>query len=628
MAQPAHAGAGGLYLRLDGRLVPLMMEGRIVAAFLPGWRAALLHTGFAPLFLLELAHEDGRRATWFLDWRMQRVGDAIDRLGPELLDLLRRKALPVLGRLLAGVLEEATPSLDADALAFLELNEATRQAIAFACLDGLLRRPAMMLVGDLMEASLTFRDGNDGALRAIARAQLAAAFAVDWQSRLPDAFGSGALTWPSPVDGTPLRAQGCLCIDDFHFAYRFHDAEHGLVFFVMIAEHHSRVGGVWFPSLGLMVAPEQERTQGIAQIQLLPHLAHWIVQHVCVWAGLLVPYLQQGATRFASVMRGRNGVHIGHQLWNELSGIDHLLAASAPLPAEWIVLDAVEHTELYGPIDVLYPALHGRVRRDLASVGALIRYTYETGTMTLRVAHEHVSGNLRGRILERLRGSVAEREAARVCDRSRGPVILLGLRVENRTLTDLAGFLERLAGSIAHHFEDAVLVLDGHNARNDTEDGRVIASHGESRAMRSPVEVERELARRLRARFEGRRLHVADTIGRPIGTSLAWAARCDCFVSIWGASLAKYRWVCNKRGLVLTSRHNLAHRGDLHIYDAPHYMEAPTPLAFVEADLVVDRPEAPLLVDVAPGQASFRNFDVDEARLFPAIARMIQASRT
>ena len=34
----------------------------------------------------------------------------------------------------------------------------------------------------------------------------------------------------------------------------------------------------------------------------------------------------------------------------------------------------------------------------------------------------------------------------------------------------------------------------------------------------------------------------------------------------WGAGLAKYRWVCNKPGLLLTGEWNLRHREDLHIY--------------------------------------------------------------
>ncbi len=449
-----------------------------------------------------------------------------------------------------------------------------------------------------MPISPLYRDPDDAGLHAIDRARLEAAPAVDWQDRLPDALCLGRLDWPSPVDGAPLSAQGCLCLDDFHFAYRFADLRHGLVFFVVIANHCSRVGGIWFPRLGLMVAGPQERTSGVATIQVLPHLAHWIVTHVCAYAALLVPYLQRAASGFASVMRGRCGLHLGHQLWNELSGIDRLLSAHAGLAQagrlpEWIVLDAADTT-------------------------------YETGAMALRVTAEHVSAGPRGRVLERLQGG-ASKATVRATGAGRRPVLLLGLRVENRTCVDPAGLLERLIGFIAGRFEDALFVLDGHNARGDDEADGIIHSHGEGRGT-PPVEVERELAERARARLGAHGARVIDTTGQPLAVSLAWAERCDGFVSVWGASLAKYRWVCNKPGLVMTSRHDLAHRDDLHIYDDPACMDTPAPLAFIDPELVRDRPEVRLLVDPSPGQAWFRNFEVDETRLFPAIARMIEDS--
>jgi len=205
-------------------------------------------------------------------------------------------------------------------------------------------------------------------------------------------------------------------------------------------------------------------------------------------------------------------------------------------------------------------------------------------------------------------------------------VILLGLRVENRTLVDLGGFLTDLIGFIAGQFPHAVFVLDGHNSRGEAEDGRVIESHGESRAARQPVDIEHELVANLQEHFRAVPVTIADTIGRSLAVSLAWADQCDCFVSIWGASLAKYRWVCNLTGLVITSHHNLSQRGDVHIYDSADCMETPTQLRFIERELVTDRPEAALLIDVSPGDASFFNFEVDQAGLFPRIKAMIEQS--
>lgn len=160
------------------------------------------------------------------------------------------------------------------------------------------------------------------------------------------------------------------------------------------------------------------------------------------------------------------------------------------------------------------------------------------------------------------------------------------------------------------------MVIDGHNAREGGVDGNaVIESHGESLATRSPLQTERDIASQLRASAAGMDVTILDTLGAGMASSLAWALLCDCFLSVWGASLAKFRWVCNKPGLVVSSQANLLHRDDLHIYDSPQYMEAPTQLLFADPAAVVDDPDAPRLVPVSLGNPFFANFRVDHGRV-------------
>ncbi len=61
---------------------------------------------------------------------------------------------------------------------------------------------------------------------------------------------------------------------------------------------------------------------------------------------------------------------------------------------------------------------------------------------------------------------------------------------------------------------------------------------------------------------------------------------------MWGAGLAKYRWICNKPGFVITSHWNLTQRPDLNIYDHPGLMENPSPMYWLEPEMVTDCPEA------------------------------------
>ena len=53
-------------------------------------------------------------------------------------------------------------------------------------------------------------------------------------------------------------------------------------------------------------------------------------------------------------------------------------------------------------------------------------------------------------------------------------------------------------------------------------------------------------------------------------------------------------------------------------------MEAPSKLAFVDASLVHDVPEAALLVDVESGQPSFFNFEIKSEQVISQLAQMIK----
>ena len=614
---------GILQLRLADRIQPLLVGGGTIAGFLPGWRARALYTGFAPLFLLELEHEAGGRATWFLTHRMERAADSLHQLSPDLRALLRQRCLLVLGRLTGAVLDRCDPVLDPAATAFLEVCLHTRHEIATWCLEALIPEACLYLAADLQPHSLLFRNAA-GALTAIDRDRLQDGLDGDWQARLAGFLRSGRMTWPSPVDGAALHAQGGLFVDDFHFAYRFADHRHGLVFFVLVGDHHSVLAGLWFPSLGLVVSPDEAR-KGLAYT-MLRHLPWWVLSHLLVHARALVPALRRGAAGFASVMRAQ-GLHIGHQLWNELTGIQHALDTHPDALPCWIVPDAAGGTELFGRIDALFPELAGRVVRSLGAVEAVIDHAYRSDLFLVRVTSDRVTASLRSRIQALALRSEAGRQAgaaARRAVRRSAPVVLFGLRVENRTAVEMKPFLDRLVRAVASRHPGAVIVFDGHNASPDDapDNRRIIRSHGEREGAARPVEVERGLVAAVRDDARMLDVTIADTIGQPVASSIGWCLAADCFVSIWGAGLAKYRWVCNRPGYVITSRANLLGRPDLHIYDSPRHLEDPTPVLFVAPEAVQDDPEAGLLVPM-PGQPLYFNFHLDAEQVVPAIGRML-----
>ena len=617
VSDPVVLRDGVLCLRLGGRTVPLRVGTAPVESFIPGWRPVFLYTGFSPFALLHFSSDSGESAIWIVEADGTRLGGSLGELEPEAREALRVAAAPRVAHLVDAVLQQPVLSLGPQARAFLRLPEAFRHDIGQLCAASAL--PLVLRV--VLEGAPGAWDGGWGLDRGYVEALLATPF----QDCLLRAAEDGMLSWPSPVDGRKLTVQGSLCSDDFRFAYRLADPDHGLVYYPIVSHHHSATLGLYVPALSLLLV-RNGWAAGWLDVYA-PSVTNWLPPLICRFGNVLEGYFNVGASRVASIMRGWPSNHLGHQLWNELSGIDQFLCStSGPHLPEWIVPGP--ETELWGPIDKVFPQLQGRVDRTAPNADSAIRASYDTGTCLVRVTSEYVSAGLRASLQRLVEADPVHGEVRRAIERwarPDAPVILIGLRVENRTIVDLLEFCEELLERVADAFAGAILVLDGHNSGGD---GRVIVSHGELGARRPPLEIERQIAAHLRRLQIGRDVLVVDTLGAPIQASLAWCGQANCFFSIWGASLSKYRWACNKPGLVVTSRWNMTHRTDLHIYDAPEFMDAPSELAFVAMDIITDAVDMPLLVDVGPGQPSFFNFKLDTSRVLDQISDIVQSAKS
>lgn len=157
--------------------------------------------------------------------------------------------------------------------------------------------------------------------------------------------------------------------------------------------------------------------------------------------------------------------------------------------------------ELYGPVDALFPEWKGRVTRGFSDAEAAILHSYRSGCTLVRITNHYVSASLRDRLQRHASSTcgcadqVQAIETMRADPRSRVPVVMIGLRVENRTHHDLAGLLVRLLERIAARYPGAIAILDGHNTRVGAG-GDMIESHGQSLASEHPARVERQLVDR------------------------------------------------------------------------------------------------------------------------------------
>ncbi len=562
----------------------------------PNWLA--LHAVIADgLAIIELLHDDGHRAEWFFDG----AGQHSNTMAPwsdGTRDALRTAFRPAVAALRDSLLPTHPVRLDPRQTAalqdFLRLGPGLRDTIAAALQSELLPDPDQCNIGAPGSPPLPWADPS--ALRHC--------LSVVLQDRLVQAMREGSLTWPSPVDGADMPCSGAFTLDDFNSLFRFFDQASGLDIFVLATEHVSRVAGLYLPARGMAISLGGDQARMLRQH--CATLGRYVLHHLAYFADSLFIGRSQPAApgRFATFLRPGTSAHLGHQLWNELTAIDALVAALPRnhLP-QWLVAGTPGHeTEFYGPVDALFPEITGRVSRGFPDQRALIRHAYENQLILFRATRERVGDGLRRRVMAH-----AARHAPAV--RAAGRILLIGLRVENRTVTNLDALCALVIEEAMRLHPGCTVVFDGHNARGETRSDETISSHHEGFASQSPLAVERGVVENMRQRFAGQPVTLLDTLGEPLAVSLAWSQACDGFVALWGAGLAKYRWVANRPGLIVTSRWNLENKGDLHLYNVEAYMEDPTPLAFVPGDVMQDLPSAPMLVPF--DHASYSNFTFD-----------------
>ena len=603
---------------------PIRQQGAPVAAFLPGWAARCVYQGLAPVYLLLLEHADGAWAIWFLDEELDRKGGSYGELPAAMRNQLMTGFSTLFDGIWSALVTAPVPhGLTEAQLVFLGLpldirHQMLRMYLAnfdFATRYQLLSDPAGLpgsaKIVDLGERRVLLDPEHlDYVYRANAL-----------QDAYPALLRTGVLAMPSLVDGQALHVTHSFVLGGNRFAYRLVDRANGFTTYLIADEIYFRVACIFVPQARLALSHDPAHTKS-----LMPDLCRTMFHHAVEHGVALEKYLRAPAQEVVHAWRGMTAMHLGHMLWNDISGIAQLVASvpARQLP-RCLIFDTIFEPEMYGPLDELFPELHGKMIRSPGSFESAVASFYRDRLLLIKATEMKVTRSVRERIIGRLLDRPAHSALVAECRQAAadGPVITLGLRTENRTLTDLRGFCERLIGFLAGAAGRATLVVDGHNSRGGGSD-KFLSSHGEAHSPHSPIAIEQAIVAALRRGADGTGIRIVSTIGAPLASSLIWCWHSHFFVTPWGAGLAKYRWVCNKPGLVVTSRWNLQNRNDLHIYDTPSCIEEPAPIVFIDQDAVTDRADAPLLVDLGPSYGpSIMNFDLDEQVVFGIVAGLL-----
>lgn len=609
---PLRTENGRPALHLDCGATRIVLDGSASISLFAGWQARFAYSGFAPILILQLYHPKDGFAVWYVSSAGDRLGDRPAGLSERNRDLLRASATPILRRLVERISAQPDPELDDAARGFLALDERCRLDLLELCKDITETSGQFFPIREVPDRFL-INPGDGAGAMVLRKSLLQAILEHNLQDCVPEMIARRGLVVPCPNTGEDIISQGSVCFDDFHFAYRFTDSSRRIVFYIIAGHELCHSYALYFPCIATSFALPFREGLGPDARKIFQAL---MPAHVVRHGALLEAYFNTPLLGISSPLRAPPWTHIGHQLWNELTGIDRLLGTiepDAPI-AEFIVPDGEREIEFYGPIETLFPRLKGHVVRGLRNVGDVTRHAYSNRRLVVRITRDHVSTELRRRVLDCARRAVPEPEGLAGLDQP-GLVLLLGLRIENRTLVDLGGFYDTLISRIRASHVATRFVIDGHNVA--AVSGTKYSSHGETADDNTRVQMaEHALVARLQAH------HGADVVinavGLPVQENLVLIDRCDGFVAPWGAGLAKYRWVCNKPGFVLSNRWNLSNRTDLRIYDSASTLEDPAPMRWIAENRITDEPDAERILGHLD-HPQWSNFSIDEPRVITDI---------
>ena len=568
---------------------------------LPGWTPsfALMDAGETVAVLLR--HHDGRTAVWFFDQDLRFRSNQLGELPSNHVDAMTAGMAATAIRIWSELICAPTPAVDAEDLRVVEVLEPLLGELAGPLTSQVAPAQARIVRLDETSSGVIASAGLDpGTLDGL--------FRRDFLADILDTVQRGALTLPSPFDGGVLVTNQTLCIHPAAVAYRF-VANDGTVFYAIAGLWRIRLCALYFPASGLAVFPSREVYANImSQVggPLEAVFLHHVLNHAVTWYG----YLQAPVRQVSAVYIQE---HLGHHLYNELGGLSALVAHVAPEAWPSILMINSGRSEMYGAVDEIFPELKGKVDRTPRDGFMLADFAYRSHLCLVRPTDDYVSRDLARRITGVLDGDLnlglARSRHRHLMERGFTSVIL-GLRVENRTIVDQVEFFRAVIASLVNQLGRVAVVIDGHDARPGAADGTTFVSHGEHIATRSVAEVEREMAHSIQAAYMGRDdVEVISTVGASMAETIFWCGRALMFVTPWGAGLAKYRWLCNLPGLVTAGVHFSRHAGhfEMHLYDAREFMQDPTQVMFFTSDEVEDDPTAPLLVGIPePVRVNYR----------------------
>ena len=611
---------GAYHVRLDLGPQPIILGHAPLGALDPGWKPEWLFEVNETLNILALGHEDGRRAAWFLDGGLRFLTNSGGQLPPDQRTQIANAGIPVIRALCGNALlwePEQTPDsafeavfaavLASDPAIILPIAEAVcppSRSVVLYEQNGRLDPRAIEQLPEIFGGPIDM-----DALQSF--------FQQDILAGQIEAARTGRLMMRSPLDGHQLISDAAWCPQPDGLIYRFNGPEPRDQFFAILYGFQISLFSVYFPRYNLFLYAGKAKQDRVHRA-LTPRPERGLFDHILRFAD----HLPKPGTDFRQPLILRSYDHLGHHLWNELGGLYDTVKALGADHMPPVIIANPEMTEMYGDIDTIFPELDGKVYR-VNNLHTAIDATYHGGFLPLRPTGVHVCRDLASRIGRIAAGKYLNSATIRLLEGLRAArfrFVILGLRVENRTVVDFPTFCEDLITMLTHELGRVLIIVDGQNSSDTGQDYRVTLMEP---GRDSPLKIETSIVERLERHFASNRdVVILSAIGLPILASIALCAQAEFFVTPWGAGLAKYRWICDRPGLALAGP-ACERTQPIHLYDDPRFTEAASPMYFMGPGEIEDAPDDPVLLP--GGDADRVNIRVDMAALRTRIRTMIAA---
>lgn len=395
-----------------------------------------------------------------------------------------------------------------------------------------------------------------------------------------------------------------IILGNFGFAYIYFSSDNKNFLIIFESKHFAvRVG--FFSSV---------HTKLVVTDKSFLNLMNIFLNHICNHYFDLKEYFLAPNKKTVAVFRNS---HIGHNLWNDLTGLDRLADNSFENISEIILYGGEKH-EVYAPIYKLVNIPEKvAVNRNILTNGDLAPYIYKNKLYAVRIADDYIKESLANNIIK-----YSNLEYQHIKKNKDTLTVVVGLRFENRTWANQVEGVLTICKHLTSKYLNVVVIIDGHDYSGHSM--VKVSSHLETESS--------ALLSKEKSLFEDLQLHlnnddnikIITSIDNDIREAITLINSADFFVSPWGAGLAKYKWICNKPGIVFTNNWNIEHKGDLHIYDQEQYRENAIASRYLNTSYIsdLDVKEANTIIPLGMEKA-YSNFVVDVVGLISEIDKLI-----